>query len=1179
MFHSITRILVTALVLAGPVQLLADVTGKILGNVTDQSGAVVIGATVTLHNLETGLIRTTKSDSTGFQFLTVPIGSGYEVEVDAVGFQRTVRTGIQLLVNQDFRVDFQLQVGTTAQTVEASAATMQVETTSNQLGDVIQDTKMTQMPLNGRSFVDLLGLQAGVVPKESSAAFYPSNQQPVSGNSFAGMFSVNGARESGNAFTVNGGDVENNFDNGTAIIPTLDSIQEFRLLTNTADAEYGRATGAMVNVVTKSGTNTIHGDVYEFVRNDVLDATNYFDLTKANLVQNQFGGTFGGRIIKDRLFYFADYQGTRQTTGVSDLTPVPSTDMRGGDFSGAAAAGFSSLTGSVRGGSFSNATSMNQTLTNRLGYTVNNNEPYWVPGCQTVDDAIAGICVFPNQVIPKAAWSPAAVGTLQFIQVPNITIAGTPYFSSNAGQYILRDDKAGMRIDWNTHKTGMWSFYYHIDDTNVTNPYGGGNMPGFPKLSPTRAQQILIGDSKSFGSSAVNEFRLNYTRNALDLGVPAGGSGPPSSYGFVAGGLGLIPQITTLEGVPGISLNSTGASFANYSLVSSYNNSYQLADSFSKIVGRHTLKTGFDLRKLQINSSYTSHNNGSFGFSGLETGNDFADYLLGAPDNFTQTSPGLLNDRSTYVGAYFQDSMKLSPELTVNMGLRWEVTTPWADTQGRVETFIPGEESKLYPDSPEGWVYPGDPGVAPGIYPTDYKNFGPRVGIAYSPGFSDGLPGKLFGGPGKTSIRAAFGIYYTSYEEIENTWESGNPPFAQYWNSPNLIYLEEPYAARNGVNPGQRFPFVQYPPGTTGIWNQYLPLNSTQAVWTQMVTPYSEQWNLSIQREIPRFAILTVAYLGNEGHHLFGDQELNPGSPAECLSLSQPDEVAPGSPVCGPGGENNIFTTATGQTVYGTRPYSVTSGRGLSAGLLDFGDVVWEESWQNSAYNAFQLTLQRDIGAFRFLGAYTWSKAIDNQSGFNDLWTNPYNPKASRSLSAYDLPQNFVVSYSYDLPFGKWAGSDSRLLSGWQISGISRFTSGFPVTIQDSSDPSLCGCGGGGTDFPVYDGKPIHFTSPAKSPGHEYFSTSNFTAPQIGTEGATSRRFFYGPGTDNTDLGLHKLTRITEGTALELRIEFFNVFNRVPFNQPTGDFNSSSFGYVTSAGAARIGQVAAKFTF
>lgn len=655
--------------------------------------------------------------------------------------------------------------------------------------------------------------------------------------------------------------------------------------------------------------------------------------------------------------------------------------------------------------------------------------------------------------------------------------------------------------------------------------------------------------------------------------------GPVSTWGFVEGGLGIVPQIPAMEGVPGISLNATGDSFANFSIWIARYNSYQLADSFSKMVGRHTFKFGGDFRKLQIVPNDTAHNSGDFGFNGMETGNDFADFLLGAPDSFVQTTPYLLDDRSTYIGLYGQDSYKVRTDLTLNLGLRWEVSTPWTDTKGRVETFIPGEESKLYPDAPEGWVFPGDPNVPPGMYPTNDKNFGPRVGVAYSPGFSDGNLEKLFGGPGKTSIRAAYGIYYTAFEEIQNMWEAGNPPFAQYWNSPNLVYLEEPYAARNGTNPGQRFPFTQAPPGTTGIWNQFLPLNSTQAVWTHMATPYAEQWNLSIQREIPKVAILTVGYVGNEGHHLLGLQEANPGNQQLCLGLSQPGEVAPGSPTCGPGGENNIYTRATGETVYGTRPYSVTSGRGLSQGLLDFGDLVWEETWADSNYHALQITIQRDTGPLRFLAAYTWSKAIDNDSGFNDLWTNPYNQRLSRSISAFDLPQNLVVSYSYDLPFAKLSQRGRRLLDGWQISGVTRFTSGLPVTLQDSSDPSLAGIGGGGTDFPVYDNQPIHITRPTRNDQVAYFSTGNFSAPQIGTFGATSRRFFFGPGTDNTDLSLHKLTHITEGTVAEFRAEFFNVFNRVPFNQPVGDFNSGSFGNINSAGDARIGQLGFKFNF
>jgi len=1134
---------------------------------------------VTLRNASTGLTRTVKSDASGYQFLSVPVGEGYEVEVESSGFRKDVRTGITLFVNQDFRADFRLEVGSTSQTVEASAEAMQVEATSTQLGDVIGSSKMEEMPLNGRSFINLIGLQAGVVPQMSSAS---SNQQTVSGNGFNGNFSINGAREQGNAFTVNGGDVENNFDNGTSIVPTLDSIQEFRILSNTSDPEYGRATGAVVNVITKSGTNTIHGDAYEFLRNDAMDATNFFDSSKGALKQNQFGGTGGGKIIRDRLFYFVDYQGTRQTQGISTgNVPVPSTDMRGGDFSGAAAAGFNALTGSVRGGGATNGSvSMDQTLTNRLGYPVANNEPYWTPGCTTLAQAQAGVCVFPNQMIPQSAWSPAATGTLQFIATPTGTSNGQPIWTTNSAQYILRDDKAGTRIDLTTHKTGLWGFYYHIDDANVTNPYGSGNMPGFPSTSPTRAQQLLVSNTMTFGPNAVNELRLNYTRNAMALSAQSTGLGPVSTWGFVSGGLGIIPPNPAIEGVPGISLNSTGNSFANFYPWLAHYNSYQLADSFSKIVGRHTFKVGGDFRNLRIVPKVGGHNNGTFAFAGEETGNDFADFLLGAPDNFTQASPAILDDRSTYIGIYAQDSAKLTADLTVNLGLRWEVTSPWTDQKGRVETFIPGEESKLYPDAPEGWVFPGDPGVAPGMYPTNYKNFGPRVGLAYSPGFSEGNLGKLFGGPGKTSIRAAYGVYYTAFEEIQNMWESGNPPFAQYWNSPNLIYLEQPYAGRNGPNPGQRFPFVQPPPGTTGIWDQFLPLNSTQAVWTHMATPYAEQWNVSIQREIPRVAILTVGYVGNEGHHLLGLQEANPGNQQLCLSLSQPADVAPGSPTCGPGGENNIYTTASGGTVDGTRPYSVTSGRGLSQGLLDFGDLVWEETWADSNYHALQITVQRDTGPLRFLAAYTRSKAIDDNSGFSDLWTNPYNQRLSRSLSAFDLPSNFVVSYSYDLPFAKLAnGASRRLLDGWQFAGITRFSSGLPVTLQDSSDPSLAGIGGGGTDFPVYNKQPIQITRPKRNDQNQYFSTGNFSAPQLGTFGATSRRFFFGPGTDSTDFSLHKLTHITEGTVAEFRAEFFNVFNRVPFSQPVGDFNSSSFGNVTSAGAARIGQLGFKFTF
>lgn len=1155
--------------------LLADVTGKILGTVTDSSGAVVVDATVTLHNGLTGYEQTVKADASGYQFLAVPIGSGYEVSVECAGFEKAVQTGIMLLVNQDFRADFKLRVGATSQLVEARADTIQVESTSTQLGDVIQDKKMQEMPLNGRSFVDLIGLQAGVVPVMSTAAFYPGNLQPISGGLSGGDFSVNGEREAGNAFTINGGDVENNFDNGTAVIPTLDSIQEFRILSNTADAEYGRASGAQVNVVTRSGTNQIHGNAYNFLRNDDFDAKNYFnDGVKGALHQNQFGGTVGSRIVRDKLFYFLDYQGTRQTTGAQTNVPVPSTAMRTGDFSGASAIGFNPLSGTVHGGGATGgAVSMDQTLTNRLGYLVTNGEPYYFAGCSSTSQ-----CVFPNQIIPQVAWSPAAAGTLQFIKTGNITnSAGTPYYNDASLPGTLNDDKAGARIDWDTQKTGRWSFYYHIDNALTAEPYGGANMPGFPSTNPQRSQQLLVGDTRPFGSTAVNELRLNYTRNVLDLGEQNSGFGKVSTWGFVEGGAtGIIPQLPAMEALPGIQLSS-GPSFANYGFGGSYDNSYQLADNFSKVVGRHTIKFGGDIRKLQLNARNITHNSGDFSFNGTETGNDFADYLLGAPDYFVQASPNDLDDRSTYGAVYGQDSMKLKPNLTINAGLRWEVGTPWADQKGRVETFIPGEESTLYPDSPEGWVFPGDPNVTPGFWPTKHTDFGPRLGIAYSPGFSDGSLGKIFGGPGTTSIRAAYGIYYTSLEQIENQWFAGNPPFAQYW-ADNNSYLEAPYAARNGANIGQRFPFIQAPHGTTGIWDQFLPLNSTQAAWIHNTDPYAEQWNLSIQREISRAAILTVSYVGSQAHHLLGETEANPGSAAICLSVSQTSQVAPGSPTCGPGGENGIYQKADGTMVYGTRPYSVTSGRGLNEGLLDFGDLVWVETWHSSNYNSFQASLQKDTGSLRFLAAYTYSKAIDDNSGFNDLWTNPYDHRLSRSLAAFDLPQNFVVSYTYDLPIGKLAQSPHRLLNGWQVSGITRFTSGLPVTIQSGYDSSLAGSGGGGSDFPVYLGKVVRTNLHAT--GGEYFNgPASFAAPTLGTFGATSRRFFFGPGTDNTDLSLHKITKVTEGTSFEIRAEYFNVFNRTSFGLPSGVF-TSNMGFSTSTqGDNRIGQLGAKVTF
>jgi len=398
-----------------PLLLNAEVTGTVSGTVTDSSGATIANAPVVLRNANTGLERRVRTNTSGdYEFLAVPVGENYSVRVEAPGFRAAVQTDIKLEVNQKYRGDFKLTVGAVTQTVEVTGAASQVDTTSTQLGDVIGEKKITTLPLNGRSYIDLLGLQAGVIPVSSGAS---QHDRFVSGNGDTGQVSVNGQRETSNSFMVNGGDVEESVENGASIVPTLDSIEEFRLLTNSFNAEYGRFSGAIVNVVTKSGTNEIHGSLFEFLRNEKLDARNYFDPQRGVFKRNQFGGTIGSPIIRNKVFFFGDYQGTREIRGVSSgQVNVPSVLERGGDFSDVATINpnYNQFTGSVRSGTSTGEFA--DVLTKRLGYTVSPNEPYWFSGCTTNSQ-----CVFPGATgpfIPQAAWSPVAVKTLKFIPTP-----------------------------------------------------------------------------------------------------------------------------------------------------------------------------------------------------------------------------------------------------------------------------------------------------------------------------------------------------------------------------------------------------------------------------------------------------------------------------------------------------------------------------------------------------------------------------------------------------------------------------------------------------------------------------------------------------------------------------------------------------------------------------------------
>src|SRR5450755_4368918 len=473
----------------------ADVTGSVLGVVHDSSGAVVSGAKIVATNVQTNLKQETVSGGDGaFRILALPAGT-YKLTVTAAGFRTFTETGVEVKVNDQLHYDVTLSVGSVSDQVEIVANAVQVQTENTQLGDVIDSKKMLALPLNGRSFVDLLGLQAGVAPGTASSI---QQDRPVSVTLNPGNISVNGQRETANAYLVNGGDVSEGRNLGAGMVPNLDSIEEFRLITNSFDAEYGKFSGAVVNAITKSGTNGFHGDALEFLRNDKLDAKNYFAPSKSELRRNQFGYAAGGPFWKNKLFWFSDYQGTRQVAGAeTGLVSVPSAEQRQGIFDPAALAPNGSDGTCLTSTNCTDGAYWAQVLSQRLGYAVTQNEPYSFVGCTTTAQ-----CVFPNGVIPQAAFSAPSKALLAYI--PASTLPGdTNNYSDNSQRNIANDNKFGERVDFNNQKTGNWSWYYHLDNSNVSsanvNQATGSfaTVPGFPTLTPSRAQEFVMSNTKT----------------------------------------------------------------------------------------------------------------------------------------------------------------------------------------------------------------------------------------------------------------------------------------------------------------------------------------------------------------------------------------------------------------------------------------------------------------------------------------------------------------------------------------------------------------------------------------------------------------------------------------------------------------------------------------------------------
>ena len=946
---------------------------------------------------------------------------------------------------------------------------------------------------------------------------------------------------------------------GTAIIPNIDSVAEFRLITHSFDAEYGRFSGAVMNAITKSGTNGFHGTAFEFLRNNDLDSRNFFDPALGAFKRNQFGYAVGGPAIRNKIFWFTDYQGTRETRGISTgLLQLPTAAQRTGTFSPSDFLDNAGKPATVNGPYWA------QVLSSRLGYTVDNNEPYSSPGCTSTAQ-----CVFPNGIIPTRAFAPPATPLLKYIPLPN---TGSNILTTAGLNQTTRDDKAAQRIDFLNKKTGNWFIYYVFDDSTLTTPFAvAGGVPGFPGVTPTRAQQGVLSNVKVLGPTAVNEARLSFTRMSTTTNqVVAGRNVKLADLGFIENtDLGIFPY-PQFEGVPQLSFNNF--TVGNNAIRTQPNNTWHAAENFSKIFGRHSVKFGGEFRYLQVNDrNISSAVNGVFGFNGSETGSDFADFLLGAPSSYVQSSIQFLDSRTRYGAAYAQDSFRVKPNLTLNLGLRWEASMPWYDTEDKIETLVPGVQSTQFPTAPKGWLVPGDPGIPRTLAPTDYKEFSPRVGIAYSPAKADGLLGKLLGGSGKTSIRASYGIYYTAIEDLTLFDIVADAPYGQYWVAPQPVLMQEPFRTRSdGSSQGVHFPFIFPIPGSpankTLDYSIFLPIGGSPGYWYKNRQPYSEHYNLTLQRALSNSMVMTVAYVGSEGHRLLSNLESNPGNQNLCLSL-RGSGVKAGTAQCGPNGENGTYTRPDGSQVFGTRgPFG-----------NDFTSNSYEINLGNSVYNSLQATLERRAADLTFVAAYTFSKSMDNSSAYGQK-VNFTNYRLSRSLSSFDNTHNFVFSYTYAIPFDRGMPMlPRRLTQGWSIGGITRFASGFPVTLSQSGDRSLVGSSG--TDFPDYVGPLVTYDprNAAANGQHLFFSKGGFVSGPLGGFGNANRRFFHGPGFNNWDVSLHKDTRITERMNLQFRAEFFNVMNHAQFNNPNGNFNSSLFGAVTSARDPRIGQMSLKF--
>ncbi len=1032
-------------------------TGRINGTVEDASGAVIPLASVLCTNTQTGQNRTVETNSDGlFAYPDLPIGT-YTVEVKKTGFEGERRQGISLLTGQVLDLRIALKVGAASQTVEVTAGTPLVQSDSASVETSVAEKQIHDLPLNGRNALQLTTLTPGTVLTNVGTE---SGQQDNIG------LAVNGLRATQNNFQLDGTPYTNRFFDSAPNLPDPDALQEFTIQSSNYSAEYGGA-GALVQLSTRSGTNEIHGSAFEFLRNTVLNARNFFNVTKPPFKLNQFGGTIGGPISKNKTFFFFSAQDTERRSAPSPISiTTPSAAERAGDFS------------AIK------------------------------PPLQSA----AGVR-FANNYIDPALFNPVSVKIANaLLPLPNL---GTQFVSS--ANQNLDDTQYLAKVDQVFSERDHLSVRYFYDQDNFQRPF---NAPtGFYAENRFRNQSLAINETHSFNSTLTASFFASAGRYARTQIPVAPGLQTLQSFGQ------NVPLGTTLPIFPGIRANISG--FVNIfsgGALRQAPTTFDYRASAVKILGAHSLSFGGQFERSRINVSDYSFTPGDNTFNGQVTGSSLSDFYLGYESQFLQDNGRVFYLRENRPSAYLQDDWKVTRQVTVNAGLRWDPWLPPTDQNHSLTAFVPGVQSAVAPGAPRGLLFPGDRGIGDAVFRNNWKDLAPRVGLAWN-----------IGGNGQTVIRAAYGIFYSFPEGLLYQRTDATQPTNLYLNIPAPNFAN-PYASYPGGSPFPRAPLT---PSQFASYKFLLPVSGGMLDPSSRVG-YTQNWNLTLEHQFADNIAVSAAYVGNHAINIVGSRQFNPA-------------------LFGPGA-----TVANENT------------RRLYPG---FGSVELASSYVYENFHSLQLNATKRLGnGLSLLSNFTWSKTVDDTSSAtegNAGPPNPFNFASARGPADFDQTYRFNLSVVYLLPRLKVRGFRNVLLNDWQLNVISSLNSGLPFTVISGTDRSRSGIGNDYADVIGNPARPAGANQIA-----QYFNTAAFVQAQIGTFGSVGRNTLRGPAYFDVDTSLFKQFRLTERAQLQLRAEAFNIENRPNFSNPNSNASAGvTFGRITAAADPRVLQFALKVLF